>query len=73
MKATLPPALKPGEVVRLAPNLTPCTVIRVTPCAAYVGRRVVKPHPDRERAANGETISSTVVEPISLHAFVERV
>ena len=68
----LPPALEVGETIRLVPGGPPCKVLRVTPGAAYVARRVVRPHPDRAKAAEGATIASTVVEPISRHAFVER-
>ena len=65
--------LSVGERVRLDLGGAVCTVIRVTPCAAYIGIPRTKPHPNPERAALGETITSTRVEPISAAAFVYRV
>lgn len=67
------PVLRVGQVLRLDPDGPVCNVIRVTPCAAYVGIPRTKPHPDPERAAQGETITSTRVEPISARAFVYEV
>jgi len=65
--------LRTGQRIRLSPDGPACKVVRVTPCAAYVGIPKIKPHPDPERAALGETITSTRVEPISAHAFVYEV
>ena len=70
---TQAPALVLGQRVRLTPDGPVCTVVRVTPCAAYVGQPRVKPHPDPVRRAAGETITSTTVDPISLHAAVYQV
>lgn len=62
----LPPALKVGELVKLSPDGMVYTVIRVTPCAAYI------------KAGDWTTEDGvlsgldTGVEAVSLHAFVYR-
>ena len=66
------PALALGDRIRLVEGGPICTVYRVTPCAAYVRSAHPRPHPDPARAAVGEVIQSTRVEPISARACVWR-
>jgi len=74
----LPPPLRKGERVRLTPGGPVLEVVRVSPCAAYVGRQVQgKPFEAWDKAAGAYKtvpgIMKTDVEAISLYAFVERV
>lgn len=74
----LPPQLKVGERVRLTPGGPVLEVVRVSPGAAYVGRKVKgKPFDAWDAEAREYKtvpgIDKLVVEAISLHAFVERV
>lgn len=62
--------LEPGDRCRIAEDGAVWTVYRVTPAAAYLRRREPKPHPDPERAAQGETIQAAQIISVSRNSFV---
>lgn len=63
----LPPRLKKGELVRLIEDGPVWTVVRTTPCAAYVKRSEWLD--DKGKVLGG---LETGIESISLHSFVFR-
>ena len=64
------PAAKVGARYRLTPGGPVHTTVRATTCAAYARHGIARPHPDPVRAAAGETINSSKVDPISLRSAV---
>lgn len=71
-RPSMEPSLAVGDRIRLVEGGSIGTVCRVTPCAAYVQTTRPRPHPDPVRAALGEFIQSTKMEPISARASVWR-